>query len=77
MVVHIINLLNLLSHKQIIPELLQENCQPDLIVQTVLKTAGDKKQVQEMQKALKLLQASPTEKPAQLIAEHLLKMGAA
>ncbi|MBQ8557422.1 MAG: lipid-A-disaccharide synthase [Alphaproteobacteria bacterium] len=74
-----VNLINLLVDKEIIPELLQENCTVDKLTETILNLLNNPKQ--ETQESLKQLGLgeilSPSEKTASLIIEMVKQNGRA
>ena len=74
--VRYVNLVNILADKEIIPELLQENCTPDMIVkkaESLLGKAG-KKQTEEALRQMKKLGAGEKMLPSEKAAEQVLKI---
>ena len=72
------NLLNLIAKKEIIPELLQEKCNADLISKTILEIIENKdcaqKQIIEANNSLEILGLNKIKNPMALAVNEILKL---
>ncbi|MFC1659125.1 lipid-A-disaccharide synthase [Pseudomonadota bacterium] len=72
------NLANIILNKEIIPELVQESCSPELIAKKVKKLMFNKsliqKQISGTQKVLKILGVKNKEKSSDLGAKYILEL---
>ncbi|MGN0919522.1 MAG: lipid-A-disaccharide synthase [Alphaproteobacteria bacterium] len=66
-----VNLVNLLQDKEVIPELLQENCTPEKLLQTAQKLFGAH---QDTLPSLQKLGLKGKESPSEKVADCLIKM---
>lgn len=76
--VKFVSLINILMNKEIVPELLQEYCQPDLLAQKVAgflisKDPADK-QIEQSQQALAHLVPENGNKPSDVAAQEILSL---
>jgi lipid-A-disaccharide synthase len=71
-----VNLVNILADKEIIPELLQENCNSDKIVETVELLLGEsgKNQIELASEQMKKLGADDVCLPSQKAAKEVLRI---
>ena len=67
-----VNLINLLADRQIIPELLQQNCTPSKICACMEKLVRQKNPI--MQQGLSQLKVSSGEAPSDVVAQKLVDM---
>lgn len=72
------NLLNLIANKEIIPELLQEKCNANLIFEKILELIENKdcakKQIDEANISLEILGLNTIKKPMNLAVNEILKL---
>ena len=72
------NLLNLIAKKEIIPELLQEKCNADLISKTILEIIENKdcaqKQIIDATASLEILGLNKIKNPMNLAVNEILKL---
>ena len=72
------NLINLILNKELIPELLQKKCTPEIVLSNLEKLISDKdlaqKQITESQSALKLMGLGALENPSQKAALEISKI---
>lgn len=72
------NLINLILNKELIPELLQKKCTPEIVLSNLEKLILDKylaqKQITESQSALKLMGLGALENPSQKAALEISKI---